>query len=75
MSELWKAMVSAGATASGSDAEDFQIGLLAALRTLRDHGPLDRIERTRQILETYLVRTLPMGRSAIAKWERKGKKV
>jgi integrase len=33
------------------------------------------IERTRQILETYLVRTLPMGRSAIAKWERKGKKV
>ncbi len=28
------------------------------------------IERTRQILETYVPRTDPMGRNAVAKWER-----
>ncbi len=28
------------------------------------------IERTRKILETYVPRTEPMGRNAVAKWER-----
>jgi integrase len=33
------------------------------------------IEATRKILETYLVRTLPMGRAAIKKWEENENKV
>ncbi len=33
------------------------------------------IESTRKILETYLVRTLPMGQAAIKKWENSENKV